>query len=169
MHRFCAGILLYPTAMRSIFFSNAEQRKKGSWRGGDTPSAARLPEEPFCPLTVRPSPHSPQNSECEGPRKDCRPLQSFRHVQTLQADDGALAPDHEAGQWRLLQRKPDRLHGLLRKEWILRDRLEESPHICCPREPGSIQGTRVRLNVDDDSMKLICLSMISSPRSSRES
>lgn len=54
------------------------------------------------------------------------------NVQALSAHDGAFAPDHQAGQRWLLQGKPIGSDGILRKKWLLRGRLEESPHLCCP-------------------------------------
>lgn len=46
---------------------------------------------------------------------------SCQNVQAFSANDGAIALDNEAGQWRLLQGNPEWLDGIFRKERFLCD------------------------------------------------
>ena len=54
-------------------------------------------------------------------QKALRIRTSCQNVQAFSADDGAIALDNEAGQWRLLQGNPEWLDGIFRKERFLCD------------------------------------------------
>ena len=66
-------------------------------------------------------------------------LQNYRHnVQAHATNDGAFALDYQAGQWWLLQGKPNRLHGSLRQERHIQARYVKAPYLyTCPKARNS--------------------------------